>query len=1096
LGVILALTVGLIPGSSLAVDLVIDGTTYTIDSDISFTNEYVGNASTGTLNQSGGTNTVTSLLTLGYQAGSSGTYNLSGGSLVANSVVIGDGGTGTFNQSAGTSVQCINLFLGYSAGGIGTYNQTGGTNTVDGIFYLGHDLGSSGTYNLSGGILTAGYGYIGSEGVGVFNQSGGIVRISDNLQLGYYPGSSGTYNLSGGSLFTSTLYVGKEGTGIFNQSGGSTTIERTSPVSGLYLGYFSGSSGTYNLSGGSLWAPAETIGVLTGGVGVFNQSGGTNTASDYLALGYRNGSSGTYNLSGGSLFSDYESIGFQGLGVFNQSGGSNTVTGDLVVGDWTTGDGTYNLSGGSLAAANEIIGSFGMGVFNQSGGANTVTGELRIGNELDRNGTYNLSGGSLFTTNTIVGNWGEGTFTQTGGSHTVSDTLTLAALPGSSGIYDLQGGSLTAGTVNLNPGGTFNQTGGNLNAAVFNQQGGTVTGALENHGTFNYSSGAFNGRLLNYGAVNFNADFTAADGLANYSTLGIDAGRRVTLNGRGLANFGNLVVNGALIGGGPLLNDTTGFLWGTGTLQGAFTNRGTVRPGNSVGDLTVEGSYSQTSSGILQLEFASVTSYDRLLVTGAPGTANLSGTLTPRLLNGYRPRAGQIFEGVVSATGGISGAFSTCSNFTPTLVSQPLYTANRIDLLVRRDYTNPFLAPLTRNQYAVGTMLNGLAGATSGDLNTVLDAIDGLPASANVLDAFKQISPEKASALSALGFAAAAFQGRNLATRTTNLRFAQGGSEGGSGNSGNLGCNYSRTDGVMLAYNGASLSSLFSSRKEFKAPETRWGLFADGGAAFGTQNSSTSQTGYNFSLGGLTLGADYRLRDNLLMGLATGYSNISSSFFGSGGSVTANTIPINVYAGYFSGSLYAYGSVGYALNLYDLKRGINLGGLSRTAASSTSGNQCNLYGETGYDLRLSRFILTPSITLGYSALWIGGFTEHGAGALNLKVASQSADSLQTGVGGRLTVPFEMGSVRVVPQGYAFYQHEFCQDSRSLDANLSQGSSTFIFKTDAPARNFAVLGANVTVGIKKNLYGQINYNAEVGRGNSTVQYVNAGLRYEF
>ena len=107
-----------------------------------------------------------------------------------------------------------------------------------------------------------------------------------------------------------------------------------------------------------------------------------------------------------------------------------------------------------------------------------MTGDLRIGDQPDRGGAYALSGGSLFTTNTIVGNGGEGTFTQTGGSHTVSQTLTLAAIPGSSGIYNLQGGSLTAGTVNLNPGGTFNQTGGNLNAATFNQQGGTVTGAL------------------------------------------------------------------------------------------------------------------------------------------------------------------------------------------------------------------------------------------------------------------------------------------------------------------------------------------------------------------------------------------------------------------------------------------------------------------------------------------------------------------------------------------------------------------------------------------------------------------------------------------
>jgi outer membrane autotransporter protein len=156
----------------------------------------------------------------------------------------------------------------------------------------------------------------------------------------------------------------------------------------------------------------------------------------------------------------------------------------------------------------------------------------------------------------------------------------------------------------------------------------------------------------------------------------------------------------------------------------------------------------------------------------------------------------------------------------------------------------------------------------------------------------------------------------------------------------------------------------------------------------------------------------------------------------------------------------------------------------------------NLYGETGYDLKLSRFILTPSATLAYSGLWVNGYTEHGAGALNLKVGPQNASSVQTGVGGRLTVPLKLGSVKVAPQGYAFYQHEFANGSRGLNASLSQGSSSFTFQTDAAKRNFALVGGNITVGLTKNLYAQANYNAEVGRANSTVQYVNAGLRYEF
>jgi autotransporter-associated beta strand protein len=542
--------------------------------------------------------------------------------------------------------------------------------------------------------------------------------------------------------------------------------------------------------------------------------------------------------------------------------------------------------------------------------------------------------------------------------------------------------------------------------------------------------------------------------------------------------------------------DSGGTLSGTGTVVGSLTNSGTVRPGNSPGTLNVVGSYTQTSSGTLRAEVASPTNYDKISISVLPGTANLNGTIAPTLLGGYRPQPGQVFPGVVTTTGGVVGTFSNVAQ-PLTLNWQPVYNANRVDLQFQPDYANPALG-LTSNGQAVGIMLAGMAGSgPTGDLGAVLSTIDSLSSAGAVANAYKQISPEKAGALASLGFVAATFQARNLATRTTNLRFVQGQSGESSGlTSGGLNFNYSKVGGMMLAYNGASLSNLFSARKEFQAPESRWGLFAEGGAAFGSQNSLVNQTGYNFNLGGLTVGADYRPRDNLLVGLATGYSHTSSGFHGSGGSVNANNVPFNAYAAYFPGSLYTYGSLGYALNLFDLGRGINFGGLSRTASSSTTGHQFNLYGETGYDLRLDRFILTPSATLAYSALWVGGFTEQGAGSLNLKVASQKADSLQTGLGGRVTVPLKVGSVKVVPQGYAFYQHEFANGSRGLNASLSQGSSTFNFQTDAARRNYALVGASVSVGLKKNLYAQVNYNAEVGRGNSTVQYVNAGLRFEF
>jgi outer membrane lipase/esterase len=211
--------------------------------------------------------------------------------------------------------------------------------------------------------------------------------------------------------------------------------------------------------------------------------------------------------------------------------------------------------------------------------------------------------------------------------------------------------------------------------------------------------------------------------------------------------------------------------------------------------------------------------------------------------------------------------------------------------------------------------------------------------------------------------------------------------------------------------------------------------------------------------------------------------------------VETNTWPISAYAAYLPQSFYAYGSVGYALNLFNLERNIAFGGINRTAKSAPAGHQLNVYAETGYDLKAGRLVVTPVLSLAYSSLGVNGYTESGAGSLNLKVSPQQADSMQSGVGVKVAAPLQVGSAKVVPQVCATYQHEFADGSRVIDARLSQGSSALAFQTDPPGKDFAVVGGNVTVYARKNLGLQVNYNTEVGRQRATAHMINAGLRWE-
>ena len=978
-GMALLLALVLRPGPAASLDLNVDtslhNSPYTVSGSITYDNENVGTVSTGVMNQPGFTNTVNNNLSLGSVTGASGSYNLSG--------------TGSLWVSA-------DEYTGYS--GTGTFTQDGGSHTVSNYLSLGDQTGSSGTYNLNNGELHTSYTTIGYSGTGTFSQSGGNHVIESSFSLGGNTGSRGTYNLSGGTLSLSVTgggasIIGDSGSGTFTQTGGSHDTLN------LVLGANTGSSGTYELTGGGLGVLNNTI-IGQSGRGTFTQTGGDHTMVGDLILGNSTGSSGTYILSGGTLLMGGDgAIGFNGSGIFTQSGGTHTVTGSLYLGYNAGASGTYNLNGG-----------------------NEVTGNLYLGYNAGASGAYNLDGGNLrivggpvATGNVYIGYSGSGTFTQSGGSNAVTGNLILAANAGSRGTYNLSGGSLRVfGTESLGANSTFNHTGGTNTVGTLDLSGG---------GTYNL---------------------------------------------RGTGVFAALMVMGNL------------------------TNSGTVKPGNSVGNMTVNGNYTQTAAGTLVVEVASPTSYDKLNVTG---TASLAGALTPTLLGGYQPQNNQGLSGVVTAAGGLTGNFANIANpISPTLFWQVRYQPTSVDLWVQRSYANSGLG-LNANQQAVGNMLNSVANSTTGDLNNVLNNIDQLTSNSQVCNAVQQISADKIASLSSLGFAGSKLPWQGLSNRINSLRY--GGLEGGGGFGGLGGFNigYSRLNGLMLAYNSSSLAELITAERP-KAPGTSWGVYLEPAGLLGSIQSSPNQTGFNYNSAGFNAGADYRVRDDLLVGLGTGYSHTGASFYNSGGSVAANTWPIMAYAAYLPQTFYAYGSLGYALNLFNLERNLVFGGINRTAKSSPTGNQFNAYGEAGYDLKTSRMIVTPVVSLAYSSLWVGGFTEGGAGSLDLKVSPQYADSLQTGVGAKLTVPMKVKSARLVPQIYAIYQHEFLDRTRGLDARLNQGSSTFGFQTDQIGHNFAVVGADVTLFTKKNGAIQLNYNAEVGRDRATAHLINAGLRWEF
>jgi autotransporter-associated beta strand protein len=112
----------------------------------------------------------------------------------------------------------------------------------------------------------------------------------------------------------------------------------------------------------------------------------------------------------------------------------------------------------------------------------------------------------------------------------------------------------------------------------------------------------------------------------------------------------------AAVSGSLLLVNAGGTLAGSGIVNTSVINAGVVSPGGTgaVGTLTVNGGYTQTATGSLNVELAGNGMFDALTVAGA---ARLNGVLNVALLGGYLPGPGAAFP--VLSFASLTGVFGT-----------------------------------------------------------------------------------------------------------------------------------------------------------------------------------------------------------------------------------------------------------------------------------------------------------------------------------------------------------------------------------------------------------------------------------------------------
>jgi len=549
------------------------------------------------------------------------------------------GSTGNLELRAGT-LHCDlnnNTYVGQS--GVGVLDILApATLMTDGLLTIGHNASGNGTINLAGTLTSNDQLHLGRGSKGTLNvASGATATFSSHLYLGYGSAGDGTLNLNGGTVTTNgALVVSENGKALFEHNSGTMNVLRTGSDNAMYIGTQNNtnSDGLYRLHDGLLNVQEGhvVIGNQPNAKGAFEQLGGTFHAGRSVYLG----ASGTasYQLDGGLLEIVQSLVVAQGgsAATMTQTGGDVTLgqtASDLVaiyVGRTNGSVGTYNISGGTLTATTRQI-SVGdepgsTGTINQSGGTVSTAQHIYLGRE--GTGTYNMSGGLFDVAQVLVvgrNTTGIGTFNQTGGD---VEAASMNMAHDGYGEYNISNGTLTlSGDMHIAYQGT--------STALMTQSGGTVNvgGATylgeRSDGEYRMSGGTWN----NSGLLRIGQESNGAGRL-------VQSGGDINVNNHVYVGF-----NGPgeyQISGGTLTTPQA-FVVGTHDPGQVIQTGGTVTVNRSTGNDFIIGERSdgtglwRISGGTLNVANSNSRAYigqsgpGRLEVLGSDPTINFAGRL-------------------------------------------------------------------------------------------------------------------------------------------------------------------------------------------------------------------------------------------------------------------------------------------------------------------------------------------------------------------------------------------------------------------------------------------------------------------------------------
>lgn len=379
--------------------------------------------------------------------------------------------------------------------------------------------------------------------------------------------------------------------------------------------------------------------------------------------------------------------------------------------------------------------------------------------------------------------------------------------------------------------------------------------------------------------------------------------------------------------------------------------------------------------------------------------------------------------------------------------------------------------------------------------------INAADSESQLLGALRALAPEEAAAQTRTGTSFGQTQLNNIGGRLNALRAgARGFALSG------------------LAFNikgeivpGSVFASLFGrdargggASADDKLAAPRWSGFLSGNVGGGERDRTSNESGFDFQTRGLTGGMDYRYSNSIVFGAALGYASSEVDISSNGGALDAAGYNLALYGTWYrSNSVYLDAVLNYANNNYEQKRNISYTvgptTVNETARAEPDGRLFALSLGGGYEYAFNNGVsVEGSLHLRYLDTTVDGYTETGAGALNLKMSEQNTNLFTSSLGGRASWPLSYQWGVLIPQFDFSWEHDYDTGADKIKGSFAadQFQNQFVFKTDTEDSDYFQTGLGVSAVIPGGTTAFVQYQTTLGRENFRDWNVALGGRIEF